>query len=335
MSISIEAITDPTPNHGTNPALDVTLLTSEVLNRSMTYVDSVAKSQREYFDAGLSHLERRLLTANKAVMRVQVDNNPPTDLPAEAHPQLGVVLSYLRGVKSLGLHDGLWLHGPKGTGKSYLAVQAALALKQPYYSLSCTGETSASEIMGWINVASGALETTPFMQAWQHGGVFAFEEISLLPSDVGGKIMNAMSLGVLTDIKGQQIKQSPHCYIIASDNTVGRGGDGQYQRERQDAAFLDRFIPLYVGYTDSVDKACCPHESLRIYLLEKRAKLLSLKSPETVAPRAMRRCLMTFELGLGADQALHVLTCGWAPDTLRQSGLNTADLEAAYKAGQS
>ena len=70
--------------------------------------------------------------------------------------------------------DGVYLCGPAGTGKSYIAQQAAKALNVPYYeSNSVTDET---KITGFID-ANGRYHETEFYRAFVNGGVFLLDEL--------------------------------------------------------------------------------------------------------------------------------------------------------------
>lgn len=309
-------------------------------NASMSYTDKALSAHRSYTETAMTEFAKlvdlKLRQSSGRIMRVQVDSMPVTTLPSSAHPLLGDALLWLRAAKAAKIHDGLWLWGPKGSGKSTLAVQAAKALNVPYYSLSCSAATPESQFIGRINAHDGSFAETSFIKAWRDGGLFSIEEAAGLDENVTGVIMNALANGVLITRHGEQVERSPNCYIVATDNTVGRGADSQYTaRNRQDAAFLDRFIPLYVGYTDEIDRAVCPHDGLRKYLTEVREKLISLKSSESMAPRVMRRAWLGLSVGMTPEQVFSTITAGWSESAIEQCGITARKIGNAWNKEES
>src|SRR5438046_10507722 len=64
--------------------------------------------------------------------------------------------------------------GPAGTGKSTIAEQAAESIGIPYYSISLSPMTAASQILGYMQ-AEGEYVRSLFREAFEHGGVFHFD----------------------------------------------------------------------------------------------------------------------------------------------------------------
>ena len=103
--------------------------------------------------------------------RVEVVRNGDVK-PVEgmAHNRLPMVIKVL----SAGKH--VMMVGPAGTGKSHIAGQAAEALSLESYSISLSPQTPTSAILGYMT-ATGDHVRSLFREAYEHGGVFHFDEV--------------------------------------------------------------------------------------------------------------------------------------------------------------
>lgn len=67
-----------------------------------------------------------------------------------------------------------FLVGPAGSGKTTLAEQVATCLNRPFYMASRV--TSEYKLVGFVD-ANGKTVRTQFREAYEHGGVFLFDEV--------------------------------------------------------------------------------------------------------------------------------------------------------------
>ncbi len=82
------------------------------------------------------------------------------------------------------------------------------------------------------------------------------------------------------------IAKSSTCVIIAAANTWGMGATSEYVgRMRLDGATLDRFVPLYWGYDESLELATAgnPEWVNRVQTLRKTGRLCWL--PASISPK--------------------------------------------------
>jgi hypothetical protein len=144
------------------------------------------------------------------------------------------------------------LVGPAGSGKTTAAAQAAKALNLPFYG---TGAINTEyKLSGFID-AQGRVISTAFRKAFEHGGVFLFDEID---GSLPGALLafNSALANDWYDFPDANIKRHDDFRVIAGANTFGTGADRQYVgRNQLDAASLDRYAVLEWGYDEALEAA--------------------------------------------------------------------------------
>lgn len=146
----------------------------------------------------------------------------------------------------------IMLVGPAGSGKTTAAVHAAQALGLPFYGTGALD--NGYKLTGFID-AQGRIVSTAFRQAFEHGGVFLFDEMDAsLPSAL--LAFNAALANDWMDFPDKNVKRHPDFRVIAGANTFGTGADRQYVgRNQLDAASLDRYAVLEWGYDEALEAA--------------------------------------------------------------------------------
>lgn len=146
--------------------------------------------------------------------------------------------------------------GPAGTGKSTIAEQAAESLGIPYYSISLSPMTAASQILGYMQ-AEGEYVRSLFREAYEHGGVFHFDEFDNGHPSVLAVINASLANGRMA-FPDQMVKRHDDFRCVASANTYGRGPDRAYVgRQQLDAATLDRFSIETIGVDEALEHSLC------------------------------------------------------------------------------
>jgi hypothetical protein len=144
------------------------------------------------------------------------------------------------------------LVGPSGSGKTTAAAQVAKALNLPFYG---TGAINTEyKLSGFVD-AQGRVISTAFRKAFEHGGVFLFDEID---GSLPGALLafNSALANDWYDFPDANIKRHDDFRVIAGANTFGTGADRQYVgRNQLDAASLDRYAVLEWGYDEALEAA--------------------------------------------------------------------------------
>jgi hypothetical protein len=207
-----------------------------------------------------------------------------------------------------------WLVGPAGTGKTTAAEKIAESLEMPFYFNGAID--SEYKLRGFID-AQGRVISTPFRRAYEHGGVYLFDEVdSSLPSAC--LAFNAALANGKYDFPGvdEPIARHPRCFVLAASNTWGGPDGGYVGRFRQDAAFMDRFLRVPWETDEQLEKALCSNQEWCAYVQTARASAIKNGVEHLISPRAT----------LNGD-ALLAAGRPWARvvDLCVRKGLNDAD----------
>jgi cobaltochelatase CobS len=151
--------------------------------------------------------------------------------------------------------DGLLITGPTGCGKTSLIEQVLARLNYPMQGFTCGGSTEFMDLVGqWVMVNGETVWMDGCLTiAMKHGHVLVLNEMDLVdPSELAN--MNAIMEGaplVISQLGGKVIHPHPNFRVVATTNSNGCGGDGMYVGvQRQNLAFLDRFMVIKVDYAD-------------------------------------------------------------------------------------
>lgn len=152
--------------------------------------------------------------------------------------------------------EGLFLTGPKGSGKSSLILQVAARLNWPCTHITSHGGMEISDLVGRpILKSDGAMDFQygPLANALKNGYLFLLNEMDALDASVSVGL-NGIIEGeplVIPENGGEVIHPHPDFRFVATGNTTGNGDEGTYfGASRQNAALMDRFWVVEVGYME-------------------------------------------------------------------------------------
>jgi hypothetical protein len=190
------------------------------------------------------------------VHEFKLPDRPKVEIKGVLHEKFDCIINILSDRRD-GM-EAVYLCGAAGTGKSYIAQQAAKVLNVPYYeSNSVTDET---KITGFID-ANGRYHETEFYRAFVNGGVFLMDELDASIPEVLTLLNNALANGSFSFPTGRQTAHKDF-YCIAAGNTYGTGADNEYTgRYQLDAATMDRFAMIPVDYDKRIELNMVNNES--------------------------------------------------------------------------
>ena len=146
-----------------------------------------------------------------------------------------------------------YIYGPAGTGKTYLCKQVAAALGLEFYSDQKI--SNDFQLTGFID-ASGKYQETELYRAATCGGIYMLDEFDASDECAAVVLNTALANGYMTFPGVGRVELHKDFHVIACGNTIGRGADTDYTgRNCLDAATLDRFAVLSVGYDPEIELA--------------------------------------------------------------------------------
>lgn len=276
--------TPPTPASIPTPAPQPTAGGLESMIAQMVAAP-VASSIKSELDAKLIEIEAKLkeiATSNKPKINTySINGAPQVKLPEgqTEHKKLKNALELMA------LDINVYLAGPAGSGKTTLAEQAALVLfpdsietingnisSTKFGSLSCSDDLSAGDIYGRLTpeLIDGkqviAFKKSRFLEIYENGGVFLFDEIDAAAPEVLINVNKALAQSSIDIPSYGKAHKNPNCHLMAAGNTTGSGATSDYSaRSKLDGATLNRFEFLHLDYDIDLENriidAYFPNES--------------------------------------------------------------------------
>jgi len=183
----------------------------------------------------------------------------------------------------------VWLAGPAGSGKTTMAENCAKALGLEFYATGAV--QNEYKLTGFID-AEGRTVRTAFREAFEHGGLFLWDEIDASSANALVAFNQALANDAFP-FPDAMVKKHPDFIAVGAANTFGGGATVEYAgRNRIDAATLDRFAQVEIDY-DEVLEAELAHQinpsagrdwARKVQSYRRAARRLGLRA--LVTPRA-------------------------------------------------
>lgn len=251
-----------------------------------------------------------------AVRKVQ-PTNLVVQLPAQAPSAIGVCHRKQGAlIQMLAAGCNVYLHGPAGSGKTTAGQKVAEAFKLPFYFMAKV--ESEYLVLGFAD-ATGKAVRTQFREAYEHGGVFLFDEMDA--SGAGAIVaLNAALANGYCPFPDGRIERHKDFYCIGAGNTVLTGATRQYTgRTQLDAASIDRFAFLDWGYDDALETAIASDKDWCAYVQRIRKAVAERGLDHLITPRATIDGGKLIAAGLSWDEAAAAsLWKGLDADTVQQ-----------------
>lgn len=210
----------------------------------------------------------------------------------------------------------VYLHGPAGSGKTTVGRKCAEAFGLPFYFAA---KVESEYMLLGFKDARGETVRTQFREAYEHGGVFLFDELDgSSPSAVVA--LNAALANGICPFPDGIIMRHADFKCIGAGNTKLSGASRQYVgRAQLDAASVDRFAFVEFGYDDALETALATNSAWVEYVQAARKAVLERGLPHLVTPRATYDGCKLLEAGLGwQETADAVIWKGLDADTVDQ-----------------
>lgn len=204
-------------------------------------------------------------------------------------------------IKTMRAKFPVWMPGPAGSGKTTAAKHAAKALDVPFHHTGAVD--NVYQLLGFID-AGGTYHRTTFREAYEHGGVFLWDEVDASNPAALVAFNAALENGecVFPDCV---VPKHADCYFIAAANTYGTGATHEYVgRTKIDAATVDRFIMLDWAYDEILERAIAGDNEWTSYVQKIRAACKAAGVKHLVTPRASIRGNALLAAGVNRDRVI-------------------------------
>lgn len=254
-------------------------------------------------------------------VKIELNGKLICDPEKHYHPKFEQIVKYAK------LDGNVMLVGEAGTGKTTTAEQVAEALNLDFDSISCTMGMSESMLLGRPTINGGYISTR-FVEIFENGGVFLFDEFDALDSNMFCVINSALANGKLSipyRPEKPQAKRHKDCIIIACGNTWGTGqGSRMYNgRNAIDGATLDRFTNVEFNYDVGLErKLVGEHQNAFALLQELRARVQSKNIQRIVSTRAFVKANKHLSNGVTLAEFVSTLTESWTSRELEKLELD-------------
>ena len=215
----------------------------------------------------MASLKEAITKIAPKVTEIKIGDHETRKLDGIQHNMFSKVLANIAsGIPS-------YLVGPAGTGKSTIAQNASEALGLEFRSKSCSSQATESSLLGYLS-ATGDYVGTGFREAFEHGFVYLLDEVDNGNANILTVLNSALSNNFMAFPDGM-VKRHENFVLIATANTFGHGATAEYVgRNPLDAAFLDRFASLEIGYDNEVEEAMLQSVGLDAVLATKWLKVV-------------------------------------------------------------
>lgn len=224
-------------------------------------VRSVIASYIEQNPIGFEGLSAEVQAAIRGTQTIMIQTSP--DRPPIRADGIEDIQDAWKIIDDILLGHNVFLFGPAGTGKTYLAEWVARRLERQYVTLNCSQYTSPTEIKGGPTITGyqeGAL-----IDCWENGKIFIIDELPKIDPNVAGLLNEALAKtkvpvgdtrAVIYNGKNQPKSKAEGFGVIATGNVFPTAESQAYTANtRQDLSLLDRFSGsvYYVGFNPVVE----------------------------------------------------------------------------------
>lgn len=197
-------------------------------------------------------IDERVKKAKPQVHLVKVERTelPPLELDV-VHPVFTLALACLQQ------RIPVYLQGASGGGKTTMAKQLAEALSLDYTPYTVGPSTEEHHLLGmkWPTKEGPVYSPGVFYGPYKDGGLILLDELDNGGPDVNVNLNHLLANGECLFPNDELVTAHEKFCIVGGANTLGLGGDRQYIRNQQDAAFLDRWAFIKMPYDDGIEKA--------------------------------------------------------------------------------
>src|SRR6478609_865532 len=234
--------------------------------RNIEFNDRIAKLA-EGLDTMAMQIATDLADQITGAVQTALDAMSPTNLvvklPMLEPTAVGLVhFATPRIIRALAGGLNVYLHGPAGSGKTTVGRKCAEAFSLKFYTAA---KVESEYLLLGFKDAQGNTVRTQFREAYEHGGVFLFDEMDASSPGAIVALNMALANGMCPFPDGI-VERHKDFKCLGAGNTTLTGANRQYVgRTQLDAASVDRFYFVEFPYDEvlettlATNKDWCKH----------------------------------------------------------------------------
>lgn len=295
----------------------------ERINSAVTEVESKVAKIKESLTSTESYVAS--MVEGKPLVVTLPSIKKPEGEKELVHSQFNKVLKILTSAKRK--EKNIMLVGEAGSGKTHLCGSVAKALGLEFYPMSVGLQTTKSDLLGFVN-AQGDYVTTPVREAYEKGGLLLLDEFDAAHAGVV-TILNSLLANGHCSFADKIVTKHPNFVCICACNTYGKGATVDYiGRNRLDAATLDRFIVVDVGYDTKLEKALTHNDGWATVINKIRKNIVGEGIKMIVSPRATMDGADLLDQGFKPDEVLDMVVFKGVAKDVKAKALKGVDVSA-------
>jgi len=212
----------------------------------------------------------------------------------------------------------LYMSGAAGTGKTTMGEKLAEAMNLDFGHISCSAGMSEAHVLGRM-LFDGKFVGTSFLDIFENGGVFLFDEIDAADPNLLLVINSALANGIMSvpnRVENNVAKRHKDCYIICAGNTWGAGSQEYHGRNYLDAAFIDRFSmsKVHVSYDEKLEQKITNGSEIATLMQSIRKNVLTNQLDRLVSTRTIVSAYKHHLAGRTVEQIINRFTEDWTKE---------------------
>lgn len=314
-----------------------------LVGKSLEEVDKKAKEQvknklqsiEKRIDLKIEDIKKKQIQLDDYISSLVADKplvitlgKPAKPKKELVHPAFEKVVKILSSAKRK--EKNIMFVGPAGSGKTHLAGCVAESLQLPFYPMSVGLQTTKSDLLGFVN-AQGNYVTTPVREAYEKGGLLLLDEFDAAHAGVV-TILNSLLANGHCSFADKIVTKHPDFVCVCACNTYGKGATMEYiGRNRLDAATLDRFIVVEVGYDKGLERALTSNPEWFDIISKVRENIDKEKIKITASPRALMDGADLLEQGFSPTEVLDMVVFKGVEEDVKAKALRNVSLNSISK----
>lgn len=200
------------------------------------------------------------------------------------HKQFPDLLQEVQARDHKGNMLNFWLVGAPGDGKTTACESVAKALGVDFVTVPTM--SSSHIFFGYRAVGTGEYIASEARRIWEFGGVLILDDFDATPSDVAVELNAPLANGYCL-FSDKMVPRHKDCVIMLTANTWGSGATADFVgRNKQDEAFINRFVQVYWQIDEALETATCGNEAWAKRVQSVRRKVATAGIKVFVTPRA-------------------------------------------------